>query len=117
MNQRLKLVLYGIILLVGGIAVGRMIGMAEAYKKTSQDLADQYYRRAAANLNTHLGLLQTLQSNEKDKAAQQLVRLVDVDVMALSRKSEIPAERRPEIERLLAKAKEVRQKTPAPATK
>jgi hypothetical protein len=117
MNQRLKLFLIGVVLLLAGIAVGRMMGMAEAYKKTSQDLADQYYRRAAANLNTHLGLLEMLQSNEKDKAAQQLERLVDVDVMALSRKSEIPAERRPEVERLLAKAKEVRRKAPAPATK
>jgi hypothetical protein len=115
MNQRLKLVLLGILLLVGGIAVGRMIGMAEAYKKTAQDLSDQYYRRAESNLNTHLRLLQLLQGKENDRAAQVLERLVDVDVMALSRQSNVPAERGPEIATLLAKAKEVRQKGQAPA--
>jgi hypothetical protein len=117
MNQKLKQLIYGTLLLGGGLFSGEMIGAAQADKETSGELAELYYRGASTNLNLHLKLLDLLQSNEKEKVIGKLEVLIDCDLIALADYSNVPANlRSPEILKPIEKAKMYREKHPSAST-
>jgi len=91
MNQNLKNSIYGIILLGGGLYLGRMIGMTQTYMDTGKALTFSYFNGASTNLNTHITLLNLMHARDYEKVSGKLENLVDVDLIALSGYSAPPA--------------------------
>jgi len=117
MNQKLKQLIFGVILLGGGLFLGRMIGTAEFYKETAGTVSELYFEGASTNLNSHVTLLNLLRTNETEKCQKQLESLVDVDLLALAEYSKVPkSARKVEILKSIQKAKEYRQKYPSNAS-
>jgi len=114
MNKNLQLIIFALVLLAVGIFVGRLIGVAETYKKTSGLATRQYYRGVAADLTAHRQLLELYQANQKEKLGQKLENLIDAELRALDRYSNVPVkDRNPEVVELIQRAKEYQQKPPA----
>ena len=114
MNPKLKQFIYGVILLGGGVIIGRMIGTAEAYKETASTVSEMYFTGASSNLNLHISLLNLLKKNETEKCQKFIESLVDADLIALAEYSKVPGkDRKDEILKPIEKAKEYRQKHPS----
>jgi hypothetical protein len=114
MNPNLKQILYAVFFLAAGLLVGRLIGAAQVYQETSGAVAEQYFHTAAANLATHLSLLELLQSNQGEGATRKLARLLDADLMALSRYSNRQTkELNAETAQLIRRAREYRRQHPS----
>ena len=64
MNQNLKNSIYGIILLGGGLYLGRMIGITQTYMETGKALTFSYFNGASTNLNTHVMLLNLIEARD-----------------------------------------------------
>jgi hypothetical protein len=116
MNQNLKNSIYGIILLGGGLYLGRMIGMTQTYMDTGKALTFSYFNGASTNLNTHITLLNLMHARDYEKVSGKLENLVDVDLIALSGYSAPPAPLKDDVLRAIEKAKEYRKKHPRPDT-
>jgi hypothetical protein len=112
MNQNLKNSIYGIILLGGGLYLGRMIGMTQTYMDTGKALTFSYFNGASTNLNTHITLLNLMHARDYEKVSGKLENLVDVDLIALSGYSAPPAPLKDDVLRAIEKAKEYRKKHP-----
>ena len=84
MNQNLKYLIYGIILLGGGFYLGRMVGISQTYMETASALAFSHFNGASTNLNSHITLLQLMEAGDYKKVSEKLEALVDVDLIALS---------------------------------
>jgi hypothetical protein len=110
MNRNLAQVVIALLLLGAGLYVGRLVGVAEVYKKTAAILPGEHLREASVNLNSHLSLLELLRAKQDGQATAKLERMLDVDLRELSRftKEDIKKQN-PELPTLIDKAKQYRQ--------
>ena len=112
MNQNVKNSIYGIILLGGGLYLGRMIGIAQTYMETGKALTFSYFNGASTNLNTHITLLKLIEERDYTKVSNKLENLVDIDLIALSGYSAPPAPLKDDVLRAIEKAKDYRKSHP-----
>jgi hypothetical protein len=109
-NQNLKQFIYAIILLGGGLYLGKMYGTIETYKETGRIIVGSHFDEATTNLDMHITILQLLYARDFKGVSENLENLVDGDLVALAKYADRPERYRiPSIKNSIEKAKQYRQ--------